>query len=87
MNQRSFTPEEKKAAIKLMRREVWVDKLRLLAIFMVVCCHCCDPFTFNPDPAVSNNPAFGFWGGYLSGLFASMCSLVCMHDRVASAAG
>ena len=62
MNQRSFTPEEKKAAIKLMRREVWVDKLRLLAIFMVVCCHCCDPFTFNPDPAVSNNPAFGFWG-------------------------
>ena len=85
MNQRSFTPEEKKAAIKLMRREVWVDKLRLLAIFMVVCCHCCDPFTFNPDPAVSNNPAFGFWGAIYQAflrpcvpLFACMTGLLLL---------
>lgn len=85
MDRNTYTPEEKKAAIRLMRREVWVDKLRLLAIFMVVCCHCCDPFTFNPDPAVSNNPAYGFWGAVYQAflrpcvpLFACMTGLLLL---------
>ena len=43
-------------------RKIWVDCLRLLAIFLVVVSHCGDPFTFNPNPEVSTNAALGFWG-------------------------
>lgn len=39
---------------------VWLDVLRFLAIFMVVCAHCADPF--NIAPAAKSNPDFGFWG-------------------------
>lgn len=28
---------------------------------MVMMSHCCAPFTFNPDPAVSTNPLVGYW--------------------------
>lgn len=45
---------------QLESRRVWVDWLRLFAFFLVVLCHCCDPFTFNPNAAPS--PAEGFWG-------------------------
>ncbi len=70
---------QKWEAVQLMRREVWVDKLRLLALFMVVCCHCCDPFTFNPDPAVSNTPEYGFWGAvYQSFLRPCVPLFACM---------
>lgn len=85
MSEARISKEEKKRAIALMRREVWVDKLRFLAIWMVVCCHCCDPFTFNPDPAVSNNPAYGFWGAVYQAflrpcvpLFACMTGLLLL---------
>lgn len=27
---------------------VWLDIVRLAAMFMVVCCHCTDPFNFYP---------------------------------------
>lgn len=27
---------------------VWLDVVRLVAMFTVVCCHCCDPFNFYP---------------------------------------
>lgn len=76
---KQMSREQKEAALALMRREVWVDKLRMLALFMVVCCHCCDPFAFNPDPAVSNNPAYGFWGAvYQAFLRPCVPLFVCM---------
>ena len=27
---------------------VWLDVVRLIAMFTVVCCHCTDPFNFYP---------------------------------------
>lgn len=45
---------------------VWLDVLRFVAIFMVVCCHCTDPF--NISPAAKSNPDFGLWGA----IFGSM---------------
>lgn len=45
---------------------VWLDVMRFVAIFMVVCCHCADPF--NVSPAARLNPDFNFWGS----IFGSM---------------
>lgn len=30
---------------------VWLDVVRLIAMFTVVCCHCTDPFNFYPGTA------------------------------------
>ena len=40
---------------------VWLDVVRLIAMFTVVCCHCTDPFNFYPG----DSPIIGdikFWG-------------------------
>jgi len=70
---------------RLMKRAVWVDWLRLLALFMVVCSHCCDPFTANPDPIVSSDARLGFWGAIWQSLqrpcvplFACMTGLLLL---------
>lgn len=70
---------------RLLKREVWVDWLRLLALFLVVCSHCCDPFTFNPDPSVSADARLGFWGAIWQSmlrpcvpLFACMTGLLLL---------
>lgn len=44
----------------LSQRCLWLDWLRLLAIFLVVICHCCDPLLFNPLAAPSSE--LSFWG-------------------------
>ncbi len=33
----------------MQNRVVWLDVVRLVAMFAVVMCHCCDPFTFTPS--------------------------------------
>lgn len=33
----------------LSSRIVWADVVRLLAIFMVICAHCADPFNVSPQ--------------------------------------
>ena len=40
---------------------VWLDVVRLIAMFTVVCCHCTDPFNFYPgdSPIIGN---IKFWG-------------------------
>lgn len=40
---------------------VWLDAVRLVAMFTVVCCHCTDPFNFHPgtSPDIGN---IRFWG-------------------------
>lgn len=39
---------------------VWLDVMRLVAILMVVICHCTDRSTLRPKPR--SNPDIGFWG-------------------------
>lgn len=51
-------------------RMVWVDVLRLCAIFMVICIHSSDPF--NVSPEARSNPDFNFWGG-VYGSFLRPC--------------
>lgn len=40
---------------------VWLDVVRLVAMFTVVCCHCTDPFNFYPDTAPDIED-IKFWG-------------------------
>ena len=44
-------------------RIVWLDVCRFAAMFLLVCCHCADPFNFysGDDPAVLAD--IQFWGG------------------------
>lgn len=74
---------------RLESRRVWVDWLRVFAFLLVVLCHCCDPFTFNPNAAPS--PAEGFWGAIWQcssracvPLFACMTGILLLptHDRL-----
>lgn len=51
-------------------RIVWGDVLRFLAIFMVICIHCADPF--NVSPEARSNPEFNFWGS-IYGSFLRPC--------------
>lgn len=51
-------------------RIVWLDVLRLCAIFMVICIHCSDPF--NVSPEARSNPEFNMWGG-IYGSFLRPC--------------
>lgn len=51
-------------------RIIWVDVLRFIAIFMVICIHCSDPF--NVSPEARSNPEFNFWGS-LYGSFLRPC--------------
>lgn len=51
-------------------RIVWLDILRLCAIFMVVCIHCSDPF--NVSPEARSNPEFNLWGS-IYGSFLRPC--------------
>lgn len=41
---------------------VWLDVVRFVAIFTVVCCHCGDPFNFCPEPLPPNIEQIRFWG-------------------------
>lgn len=51
-------------------RIVWIDVLWLIAIFMVICIHCSDPF--NVSPEARSNPEFNFWGS-IYGSFLRPC--------------
>lgn len=51
-------------------RIVWVDVIRFLAIFMVICIHCSDPFHVSPE--ARSNPEFNFWGS-IYGSFLRPC--------------
>lgn len=41
---------------------VWMDVVRLVAMFTVVCCHCTDPFNFYPGEVPGNIDEIKFWG-------------------------
>lgn len=41
---------------------VWLDVVRFVAMFTVVCCHCADPFNFYPGEPPVNIREIKFWG-------------------------
>ncbi|MGL5682041.1 MAG: acyltransferase [Marinifilaceae bacterium] len=54
----------------LSNRIVWLDVLRFIAIFMVICIHCADPFNVSPEARA--NPDYNFFGA-LYGSFMRPC--------------
>ncbi len=60
----------KKSLSNQSNRIVWVDVLRFIAIFMVICIHCSDPFNISPE--ARSNPEFNFWGS-IYGSFLRPC--------------
>ena len=61
--------------MKDTNRIVWADFLRLIAILMVICIHCADPF--NVSPEARSNPEYNFWGR-LYGAFGGRCVPRCV---------
>lgn len=53
----------KQQSIELQKNQhvVWLDVVRFIAMFTVVCCHCTDPFNFYPGTA-PNIDEIKFWG-------------------------
>lgn len=60
----------------LSSRIVWADVVRLLAIFMVICAHCADPFNVSPQARL--NPNFNFWGTIYGSLLRPCVPLFVM---------
>lgn len=58
---------------------VWLDVVRLVAMFTIVCCHSADPFNFYPGEPPANIDEIKFWGARLRSLSPSVCPTVC-HD-------
>ncbi len=44
-------------------RQTWIDACRLLAMFLLVCCHSADPFNFDDSPSPDTLAQIQFWGG------------------------
>ena len=68
-------------------RVVWLDVVRLIAMFTVVCCHCTDPFNFYPGTA-PNIEDIKFWGAVYgavlrpcddNGSFVASCAWGCIR--------
>ena len=57
-------------ALNQKPRVVWLDVLRLIAILLVIACHCTDPF--NASPEARSNPDISFWGS-VYGSFLRPC--------------
>ncbi len=56
--------------MKNTNRIVWADLVRFIAIFMVICIHCSDPF--NVSPEARSDPEYNLWGS-IYGAFLRPC--------------
>lgn len=58
----------------MLKREhiVWLDVVRFVAMFTVVCCHSADPFNFYPGEPPANIDDIKFWGSSLRRIPASL---------------
>ena len=56
---------------------VWLDVVRFVAMFTVVCCHSADPFNFYPGEPPANIDQIKFWGASLWIVSPSLCPPVC----------
>ena len=66
---------EQKQISTVKTHVVWLDVVRLIAMFTVVCCHCTDPFNFYPgdSPIIGN---IKFWGAAYGAFLSSLCTSV-----------
>ena len=46
--------------MKNVNHIVWADLIRVIAILMVICIHCSDPFNVSPEARL--NPEYNLWG-------------------------
>ncbi len=60
------------------QRVVWLDTVRLVAMFAVVMCHCTDPFNFCPEPAPPNIADIQRWGAIYGSLLRPCVPLFVM---------
>lgn len=60
------------------QRVVWLDVVRLVAMFTVVCCHSTDPFNFCPDSSVPNLGEIKLWGAVYGALLRPCVPLFVM---------
>ena len=59
---------------------VWIDVARFVAIFLVICCHCCDPF--NLSPAAKSDADFGFFGALYGSMLRPCVPIFAMMTGV-----
>lgn len=64
---------------------VWLDVMRLVAILMVVICHCTDPL--NASAEARSNPDIGFWGAVWGSRGPCLRPAVRNDHRSAAATG
>lgn len=57
---------------------VWLDVVRFIAMFTVVCCHCTDPFNFYPKPLPDNIADIKLWGAIYGALLRPCVPLFVM---------
>lgn len=57
---------------------VWLDVVRLIAMFTVVCCHSADPFNFYPGEPPANIDNIKFWGAAYGSLLRPCVPLFVM---------
>ncbi|WP_044269691.1 acyltransferase [Bacteroides timonensis] len=62
---------------KPWQRIVWLDVVRLIAMFTVVCCHCTDPFNFYPGTA-PDIADIKFWGAVYGAMLRPCVPLFVM---------
>lgn len=60
------------------KRVVWLDAVRLAAMFMVVCCHSADPFNFYQGPPPANLDEIKWWGAFYGSLLRPCVPLFVM---------
>ena len=65
---------------------VWLDVVRLVAMFTVVCCHSADPFNFYPGEPPANIAEIKWWGAVYGSLLRP-CAFVCNDYRSLAVAG
>lgn len=56
---------------------VWLDVVRLLAMFTLVCCHCANPFNWTPE-GVPVQDGVKFWGAVWGGMLRHSVPLFVM---------
>ena len=59
-------------------RQVWLDVSRLVAMFLLVCCHCADPFNFYSGHDPETLARIQFWGGAWGSLIRPCVPLFVM---------
>ena len=67
-------------------RVVWLDVVRFVAMFTVVCCHCADPFNFYSGEPSAELEQIKFWGAAY-GAFLRPCPPVRYDYRCFTVAG